>query len=176
MIEMKNTACMVSVDSKTDLEEIVLRVLVRVVRGSNNVEGRPSGQHLVEQHPQGPPVNREPIVLRPEDLRRDVVWSSAECGGGIALTDSFLAHPVVGQLDVTFVVQQNVVQLQISVNDSSLMQIIQRQADLRTVKPSVFFRQPSLSLKIFVSILWTGWQTRGLPACETSDLRLEQTR
>ena len=142
----------VRLPARTDLEEIVLRVLVRVVGGSNDVEGRPPGQHLVEQHPQGPPVHREAIVLRPEDLRRDVVWSPAECGGGVALADPFLAHPVVGELDVTLVVQEDVVQLQVSVNDSSLMEIIQRQADLRTVKPGVFFRQPPLSLKIFVSI------------------------
>ena len=145
---MKNTACLVSVDSKTDLEEIVLRVLVRVIRGPHNVEGRAAGQHLVEQDPQSPPVYREPVVLRPEDLRRDVVRCPAECGGGVALADPFLAHPVVGKLDVTLVVKEDVVQLQISINDSSFVEIIQCQADLCTVKPGVLFWQPPLSLKI----------------------------
>ena len=166
------------VDCQTDLEEIVLRVLVRVVGGSNNVEGRPSGQHLVEQDTQGPPVNREPVVLRPKDLRRDVVRGPAEGGGRVALSDSFLAHPVVCKLDVTLVVQQNVVQLQISINNSSFVEIIQRQANLRTVKSGVLFWQPPLSLKIFVLFPEkqdVGWQT-SLPACGTSDLLLEQTR
>ena len=39
------------------LEEIILRVLVGIVRGSHNVEGRPARQHLVEQDTQGPPVH-----------------------------------------------------------------------------------------------------------------------
>ncbi len=39
------------------VEEIVLGVLVGVLRGSDDVEGRPAGQHLVEQHPQRPPVD-----------------------------------------------------------------------------------------------------------------------
>ena len=143
---MKNTACLWSVDCKTDLEEIVLRVLVRVVRGSHNVEGRAAGQHLVEQDPQGPPVYREPVVLRPEDLGRDVVGSPAECGGGVALPDSFLAHPVVRELDVALVVQQHVVELQVAIDDPTLMQIVQGQADLSAVESCVLLRQPSLPL------------------------------
>ena len=40
-----------------DLEEIVLRILVRVVRGSDDVERRAAGQHLVEENTQSPPVH-----------------------------------------------------------------------------------------------------------------------
>ena len=38
------------------LEEVILRVLVWVVGGADNVEGAPACQHLVEEHTQRPPV------------------------------------------------------------------------------------------------------------------------
>ena len=37
------------------LEEIILSILVGVVRGSHDVEGRPASKHLVQQNTQGPP-------------------------------------------------------------------------------------------------------------------------
>ena len=39
------------------LEEVVLCILVRIVCLSNNVKGRPAGQHLKHQHPKCPPVH-----------------------------------------------------------------------------------------------------------------------
>ena len=62
------------------------------------------------------PVDGEGVVLAAEDLRRDVVGRAAEGGGGVAPADALLAHAVVGQLDVALVVQQHVVQLQVSVD------------------------------------------------------------
>ena len=124
-----------TLESETYLEEIVLGVLVRIVCSSDNVERRAASQHLVEQDTQGPPVNREPVVLRPEDLRRDVVRCPAECGGGVALADPFLAHPVVGELDVTLVVEEDVVQLEIPADDAPLVQVVQSQAYFRAVEP-----------------------------------------
>lgn len=58
-------------------------------------------------------------ILNPlQDLRGDVVGCAAEGGGCVPWTDAFLAHAVVGELDVSLVVQQNVVQLEIAVDDA----------------------------------------------------------
>ena len=43
---------------------------------------------------------------------------TAKCGRGIPGADSLLAHAVVRELDVALVIQKNVVQFQISIDDS----------------------------------------------------------
>lgn len=48
-------------------------------------------------------------------LRGNIVRSPAECGGRHTVQNPFLAHPKVGQLAVTFCIQKDVVQFQISV-------------------------------------------------------------
>lgn len=45
-----------------------------------------------------------------------------------------LAHAIVCEFDVSFRVQKHVVQFQISVDDPSLMQVVERQTDLRWVE------------------------------------------
>lgn len=104
------------------------------------------------------------VILASQYLGGDVVGGAAERAGRIAgpqallqkhksfdfLSDfctpgrgsSFtvrchphLAHAVVGELDVSLRVQQHVVQLQVSVDDPSLVQVVQRQADLSRVEP-----------------------------------------
>ena len=60
---------------------------------------------------------------------------TAESRGGVALPDALLAHAVVRELDVALVVEQNVVQLQVSVDDAALVQEVQGEADLGRVKP-----------------------------------------
>jgi hypothetical protein len=51
------------------------------------------------------------------------------------LPDSFFTHSVIGELDVTLVVEKDVVQLQVSVDDAALVQEVKRQADLSGVEP-----------------------------------------
>lgn len=46
----------------------------------------------------------------------------------------YLAHAVVCELDVSFVVQENVVQLQIAVDDALFMQEVQSNTDFSSVK------------------------------------------
>lgn len=47
---------------------------------------------------------------------------------------SYLAHAVVCELDVSLVVQENVVQLQVSVNDALFMQEVQSDTDFSSIK------------------------------------------
>lgn len=60
----------------------------------------------------------EAVLNTLQDLWGDVVGCAAEGGGGVSWTDAFLAHAIVSELDVSFMVQQNIVQLEVSVNDA----------------------------------------------------------
>jgi hypothetical protein len=56
------------------------------------------------------------------NLGSDVVGSTAKCFGHFLAVDSFLAHAEIGDLDVSVLVEQDVVQFQIAVNDPAAVQ------------------------------------------------------
>lgn len=58
------------------LEEIVFGVLIRIVCSADDVEGRASGQHFVEEDAQRPPVDGKRVVLATKDLGSDVIGCS----------------------------------------------------------------------------------------------------
>lgn len=64
------------------------------------------------------------------------------------LVSPYLAHAVVGELDVSLVVQQHVVELEVAVDDAALVQEVQRQRDLGRVEARVLLRQPPLPLHV----------------------------
>lgn len=130
------------------LEEIVLGVLIGILRGAGNVEGASPREHLKQQNAQRPPVHGEAVVLAAQDLRGNVVGRAAEGGRCVAVPDALLAHPIVGELHVSLVIQQHVVKLQVAIDNALLMQEIQCQADLRGVEARVFLGQTSLPLHV----------------------------
>ena len=67
-------------------------------------------------------------------LGRDVVWRAAEgLGDGVAL-HLLLAHAKVGDLDVPVLVEQDIVQLEVSVDDAAVVQVEQADGDLGGVE------------------------------------------
>ena len=136
------------------LEQVVLGGQVRVVvLGHAGFEGRAAHHHLEQQHAQRPPVYGEAVVLAAQHLRRDVVGRAAERVGGplraaAALVEAFLAHAVVGELDVALDVEQHVVQLQVAVDDAPRVQEAQGDRDLGRVEASVVLGQAALALHV----------------------------
>ena len=55
---------------------------------------------------------------------------------------AYLAHAVVCELDVSFVVQQHIVQLQVAVDDRFLVQEVEGDADLCSVEPEIIVMIP----------------------------------
>lgn len=62
--------------------------------------------------------------------------STTEGAGGAAVPHILLAKTVISNLDVTIKSQQNVVQLQITVDDAVLVEVLESQADLRSIEPN----------------------------------------
>ena len=87
---------------------------VPILRG----EGRRPREHVVHQRPEAPPVHRLAVARPRQDLGRHVLDGAAEGVGHRALVDGLLAQPEVGELHVALGVQQNVLRLKISVDNS----------------------------------------------------------
>lgn len=67
-------------------------------------------------------------------LRCYIIWCSAKSLRGLVSHNAFFAHTEIGDFYVTVLVQQHVVQFQISVYDTVEMQIEQSDRDLRGIK------------------------------------------
>lgn len=73
--------------------------------------------------------------IRGQYLGSDVVGRAAERLSGLVSRDALFAHAEVSNLDVAVLVQQNVVQLQVSINYSSCVQVEQSYCNLCRVEP-----------------------------------------
>jgi hypothetical protein len=89
------------------LEQIILIICLK---------RRLARHHLVHKHTQRPPVHRRIVLQFLQNLRSNVVGGTAERLRCLARHHALLAHAKVSDLTVTFCVQQNIVQLEISVN------------------------------------------------------------
>ena len=99
------------------LNQVVHLILVWVVKG------RDTNNHLVDQDSKRPPVQCF-VVSRPDDhLRGQVLWRTAEGVGLLTILLHDLGQAKVSQHDVTIVVQQNVLRLEITVDDVALVEV-----------------------------------------------------
>jgi hypothetical protein len=81
------------------------------------VKGRVPGEHLVDEHSDGPPVNGFPVALALDDLGGEVLGRAAERPRAVLDT---LSKAEVGDFDVADPVDQDVLRLQISVHNAAL--------------------------------------------------------
>jgi hypothetical protein len=61
---------------------------------------------------------------------------TTEGASGAAVPHVLLAKTVISNLDVTIKSQQNVVELQITVDDAILVEVLESQANFRSIEPS----------------------------------------
>lgn len=130
------------------LDLVEQSLLVAAIEGRLRVtpasRTHPSGQHFVQQRAQTPPVHRLSVPGAVQDLRSEVFRRAAEgLRASIGLRDAFFAQPEVGESHVALLGQQHVLRLQIAaiirgearlpVDDALLVEILQRQRDLRRV-------------------------------------------
>lgn len=80
-------------------------------------------------------------------LRSNVVRSAAKSFGGPIAGNALLAHTKIGDLDVTILIQQNVVQFQVAIDDAARVKVEQSDCDFGRVK-SVQMKKKSNWYKI----------------------------
>ncbi len=98
------------------------------------VERWQASQHLVEQHPEGPPVNGLIVVLGEQQLWSEVFGCSAKCIGSILVFHLELAEAEVAESDVALVVEQNVLGLEISINNVKTVKAFQGTENLGDIE------------------------------------------
>uniref|UniRef100_A0A2M3ZMV2 Putative secreted peptide n=1 Tax=Anopheles braziliensis TaxID=58242 RepID=A0A2M3ZMV2_9DIPT len=88
-------------------------------------------EHLVQQHTVGPPIDRLTVRLVQNDLGCNVIRGTAERFRRLVAHNALLAHAEIGYLNVPVLVQQHVVELQITVHDSTRVQVEQSDGNFR---------------------------------------------
>lgn len=103
------------------------------------VERRHQSAHLVQQHSKRPDVRFEGVGLRLDDLWREVVGSAHDglCFGLGLAQDTGDAE--VSQLDHASLGQENVLRLQVTVQNLSIVDVLECQANLREPVEHVVF-------------------------------------
>ena len=75
------------------------------------------------------------LKWKPIYLRSDVIRCSTKCFGRIWSWNLFLAHAEIGDFDVTILIQEDVVQLEIAINDAMSVKKEETNCNFRRVKP-----------------------------------------
>lgn len=75
------------------------------------------------------------LELENTNLRSDVVWCPTEGLGCLITSDALLAHAKVCDLNMSVLVQQYIIQFQISVNNPSCMEVEQPDCNLSSIEP-----------------------------------------
>jgi hypothetical protein len=104
------------------------------------VVGREAGEHLVDEHAKGPPVNRPAVSAAQNNLRRKILRSPAK--GPCHILRDDLCKAKVGNLDVSPGVKQKVLRLQVAVDDAQSVHVIEGKDDLCSVEAGCSRRQP----------------------------------
>ena len=113
------------------------------------VEGRQARQHLVEQRAEAPPVDSAPVARAVQHLRREVLGRAAErVRAAVDGVDVLLREPEVGQAHVALVVQQHVFGLEVAVDDVHLVQVLEREHDLRDVEAAARLVELALAAQV----------------------------
>mmetsp|Transcript_51915 Transcript_51915/g.110321 ORF Transcript_51915/g.110321 Transcript_51915/m.110321 type:complete len:289 (-) Transcript_51915:16-882(-) len=128
------------------LEE--LRSVLGVVR-------RETSQHLIAQGSDRVPIDAPAVALLVNDLWGQVFRGSAHCLGRDVVHDSFLAQTKVSDFHVSIRIQQHVLRLQVSVDDSQAMQVGDRAGGLGDVEASTALAEAARSAEMVEQL--TAW-------------------
>jgi hypothetical protein len=77
---------------------------------------------------------------------------TAEGAGGGAIPHLLLAETIIGNLDVSIKSQEDVVELQITVDDTILVEVLEGETDLGSVEPRLISRART-ELQILLTVL-----------------------
>ena len=111
------------------LDQLVhLRVILRA-----SVEWWEADNHLIGQDAEGPPIDWECVALLLEDLRCQVLGSTAE-GLSLLITFENFGETEIGQANVSIFSHKDVLRFQVSIDDLLVMKVTKCQCDGKSVE------------------------------------------
>mmetsp|Transcript_40823 Transcript_40823/g.68384 ORF Transcript_40823/g.68384 Transcript_40823/m.68384 type:complete len:211 (+) Transcript_40823:685-1317(+) len=122
----------------------VLILLLAVPR----LEGCLSGEHLVHEDPDRPPVRGAPVSPLAHDLRRHVLRRAAEGARRHVVRHTPPCEAEVSEAHVPAGIQQNVLRLEVAMDDAVRVQMRDGQHDLRRVVPRHLFREHAVAVQL----------------------------
>ena len=109
-------------------------------------KGNCSAQHRIKENTQGPNVDEEAfIAFVDDDFRGEVGWGSALFLYDLTLFD-YLTDTKITDLDSLLTIKQNIIQFDITMNNTSAMDMSQSISDLLKNEFSITFLESALSL------------------------------
>mmetsp|Transcript_46460 Transcript_46460/g.145483 ORF Transcript_46460/g.145483 Transcript_46460/m.145483 type:complete len:322 (+) Transcript_46460:301-1266(+) len=111
---------------------------------------RVAGQHLVDDHAQGPHVGRRAMATGLDDLGGQVLGSSDDREALVAAED--LGKPKVHEFHMARPVNHDVLGLQVPVNNVHKVQVFQGEQHLRRVELAVVWGQPAFATQTTVQL------------------------
>lgn len=136
-----------------------LRVFVKIARELNLalqdflvdchrviiVEGINTGVHFVDENTEGPPVNGLSVTLVQQHLRSKILGSTTECVG---TSFAVFGKTEIGKLQVAFIIDENVLWLEITVDDVLRVKVLEHECNLGAIKHSMLSVKLSFSSQI----------------------------
>ena len=114
-------------------------------------ERRHSDQHLVQQDADGPPVDTEVVSRLIQHFWRHVFGSTADCGRQFVILKHF-SQAEINQLDIAVLIEQDIFQFEVSVSDSSLVQVPEAKNDLSGIELDSLLRKTLLLAEDLVEL------------------------
>mmetsp|Transcript_24716 Transcript_24716/g.44767 ORF Transcript_24716/g.44767 Transcript_24716/m.44767 type:complete len:240 (+) Transcript_24716:420-1139(+) len=113
------------------------------------VPWRQSRHHFIHQHTKTPIVHTKSMSRLTQDLRCHILWRSAHGGGSFTWMLNFvLCQTKITQFHMTLCIQQHIFRFQITINDSSFVQMAHCQNEFRRVKSGYPFRKSSIPRQV----------------------------
>jgi len=109
------------------------------------VEGVNTGVHFVDENTKGPPVNGFAVTLVQQHLRSKILGGSAE---SVGTSLAVLGKTEVGKLQVAFIINEDILGLEITVDDVLRVKVLKHERHLGAIEHGMFGVQFSFSSQI----------------------------
>lgn len=97
------------------------------------------GVHFIKKDSERPPIDGLRVTVFAQDFGGHVVWSTTHRMGELPFPEKLLTQPEVCQLHVSFTAQQYVLWLQVSVDDTLRVQVLESNHDFTRIKSNSLF-------------------------------------
>ena len=144
---LEEVASLIS-DRRGDFELCSHDLLIHLVH-ILSIERRQTSQHLAHQGAEAPPVHGLAVAGALQNFWSKILRSTTECRRAIIIREeTLLGDTKVGHADVPFTGEQQVLRLEITVENTTVMEVFQAKHDFGAVEASALFAEGLVLLEV----------------------------